>query len=137
MLCRVTVSLYSEIAMKNNKSLGFTLIEVLIALFIIAIALAAVIRATNNGIRTAIHVRDTMAAHWVGLNVISELQIGAFQLPMDGGPLRGKSVMENQVWQWVVHPQSSEKWPGSTQLTVIVRSQNKTITTVTGYLLHA
>ncbi|HLD84353.1 MAG TPA: type II secretion system minor pseudopilin GspI, partial [Coxiellaceae bacterium] len=95
--------------MKNNKSLGFTLIEVLIALFIIAIALAAVIRATNNGIRTAIHVRDTMAAHWVGLNVISELQIGAFQLPMDGGPLRGKSVMENQVWQWVVHPQSSEK----------------------------
>lgn len=70
--------------MKNNgNNSGFTLIEVLVALMILAIALTAVVLASQNSIRTTNHVKNKLAAHWVAMNVISRIQVGMSAPPTD------------------------------------------------------
>ena len=41
-----------------------------------------------------------MGAHWVGMNVISEVRLGLIEPPIDSGELDGKSTMLNQTWHW-------------------------------------
>ena len=56
----------------KNKTKGFTLIEVLIALVIISVALTAIIKATSQNIRDTAYIQDKMIAHWVGLQAMNE-----------------------------------------------------------------
>ena len=57
----------------NHK--GFTLIEVLIALAILAIALTAVIEATSKNIQNTLYLQNKTIASWVGLEIINEAKI--------------------------------------------------------------
>jgi len=120
---------------KSYTSHAFTLIEVLIALLIIAIALAAAIRATNESIRTTIHVQNSVAAHWVGLNILSEIQTGMITLPRSSNTLQGKTKMLNHEWQWSVQIDPSEKIKGLTRMTVAVSLKDHIINSVTGFIL--
>ena len=83
--------------MKKN---GFTLIEVLIALMIIAIAMSAVIRSMNQSIRVTDRVKMAMASHWVAMNALSEIQLGMIKPPVDGSPIRGSAKMLGLTWPW-------------------------------------
>ncbi|MCX7120187.1 MAG: type II secretion system minor pseudopilin GspI [Gammaproteobacteria bacterium] len=116
----------------NNKA--FTLIEVLIALMIIAIALGAAIRAVNESARVTIHVRNTMTAHWVGLNVLSEIQTGLMPFPRDNTVLTGETKMFGQAWTWTAQQTRSDKLPTVMRIVVIVQLRSKNITSVTGYM---
>lgn len=118
----------------RRRSAAFTLVEVLIALLIIAIALAAAIRATNESVRATIHVRNTVAAHWVGLNILSEIQTGLLQSPTLGDSSSGKTTMLNQTWDWTVTTNSREGSSGIIQVVVTVSLRNHVINTVTGYI---
>lgn len=51
---------------------GFTLVEVAIALALLAIALTAVTRASNTGIETHRALRERALAQWVARNRIAE-----------------------------------------------------------------
>lgn len=63
---------------------GFTLIEVLVALAIFAVALAASVRASSISTDGALEVRERMLATWVAQNHLAELAaLGAF--PEVGG----------------------------------------------------
>ena len=119
---------------KTLKTSGFTLIEVLIALLIIAIALAAVIKSTNDSVRASIHVRNTMAAHWVAMNLLSEIQIGTLTPPTSDHAIRGKTKMLNQSWQWIIDVDPSIKIIGSQRLKIRVYLKNKLITSVSGFI---
>jgi len=48
-----------------SRARGFTLIEILVALFILAVALAAAIRTVGASIDTTAALRDRTLAHWV------------------------------------------------------------------------
>lgn len=88
--------------MKNNSNnKGFTLIEVLIALMILAIALTAVILASQNSIRNANHIKDKLAAHWVAMNVISRMQVGRLASPTNGNLSRGEAHMLGKTFEWM------------------------------------
>ncbi|MDP1573988.1 MAG: type II secretion system minor pseudopilin GspI [Coxiellaceae bacterium] len=118
--------------MKKNK--GFTLIEVLIALIIIAVALAAAIRATTASTYATMHLRNTITAHWVGMNVLSEVQSGILVISKDNEIPPGKTEMLNKTWHWVVNTTSSEDLPSIVKITVTVSDDEKhAVTTVTGY----
>lgn len=84
----------------KNKSAGFTLIEVLVALAIISIALSAVIKTTSQNIRDTLYLHNKMIAHWVGLNVINETRAGLLKLPGESADLKQDSVMLGQHWSW-------------------------------------
>lgn len=117
----------------KNRSVAFTLIEVLIALFIIAIALSAAIRSTNQSIHTTTAVQNTMAAHWVAMNILSAFQTG--QLHFSGvNTLDGKTLMLNRQWQW--HADEELPVANIMQVTVTVFYQKHSINAVTGYVLQ-
>ena len=54
---------------------GMTLIEVLVALVIIAVALAATIRSTNVGVANTVYLKQRTVAHWVAMNETVELEL--------------------------------------------------------------
>ncbi|MBL8521963.1 MAG: type II secretion system minor pseudopilin GspI [Betaproteobacteria bacterium] len=65
------------------RARGFTLVEILIALVILAIALSAAGRATNLSIDAAREVRLKTLAAWVAQNRAAELSAGA-EFPAPG-----------------------------------------------------
>lgn len=59
---------------RQNK--GFTLIEVLIALAIIAIALTAIVKASSFNVEDTIHVQNKNIADIMASNVLAQAQLG-------------------------------------------------------------
>ena len=56
-------------------SRGFTLIEVLVALMVVAMGLAALMVAVSGTARTSGYLRDKTLAQWMALNRISEVRL--------------------------------------------------------------
>ena|SRR3989338_1208688 len=112
---------------------GFTLIEVLIALCIIAIALSAAIRATTESTRATTHVKTTMAAHWVALNVLSQIQTKLLTFSKSNEPLQGKTEMLAKTWTWTAQSVISPELPGVRRIIVTVSFKNKAVDTLIGY----
>ena len=72
---------------------GFTLIEVLIALTIIAVSLGAIMSASGNQAYQTAYLKQKTLAHWVAMNEITQLQLDAEK--------KGSSTMVNTEWYWL------------------------------------
>lgn len=59
---------------------GFTLIEVLVALMVVAMGLAALMTAVSGAARTSGYLRDKTLAQWIALNRLSEVRLTANKL---------------------------------------------------------
>ena len=83
--------------MQNSR--GFTLLEILIALAVLALAMGAVIKSTSDytGSHAYLHTR-TMAT-WVARNVMIEFRVGS-EWPAVG-ERKGTSDMGRQEWRWL------------------------------------
>lgn len=76
---------------------GFTLLEVLVALAIAAIGLAAVSRALYQNIEVADRLDQKMIATWVAGNHLAELQISRAYL--SGGETSDSEKMAGRDWR--------------------------------------
>jgi general secretion pathway protein I len=83
-----------------KKQSGLTLIEVLIALAIVAIAMTAIIKATSQNIRGSTYLKDKTIAMWVGQQVLNEARIGLLQPGKDSAGLKATTKMLNTDWYW-------------------------------------
>jgi general secretion pathway protein I len=112
---------------RSPKRRGFTLIEVLVALAIAAIGLAAVLSVVTNSTRNAIYLRNKVLASWIAENRITELRLAVTLPPLDktGGDLE----YAGSKWKWEV--------PGLRRIDVGVRfadgADDATIATMTGF----
>lgn len=79
---------------------GFTLVEVLVALAIVAFGLIAVFGQLSQSAAAAIRLRDKTIAHWVAMNVLTERRL-LRQLP-DAGTESDDIEMANIRWHYVV-----------------------------------
>ena len=61
--------------MSRRSAGGFTLVEVLVALMIVAMGLAALMVAVSSAARTSGYLRDKTLAQWIGLNRLSEVRL--------------------------------------------------------------
>jgi general secretion pathway protein I len=58
-----------------RRARGFTLVEVLVALMIVAMGLAALMVAVSGTARTSGYLRDKTLAQWIALNRLSEVRL--------------------------------------------------------------
>jgi len=77
---------------------GFSLMEVMIALLVLAIALGALIEAGGNAARNASRMQERTIAHWVAENVAAELRLEAALAPT--GKREGKETQLGRTWRW-------------------------------------
>ncbi len=84
---------------EHSRHGGFTLIEVLVALTIIAIALSAIIRATAVMTGNTAHLKEKTYAHWIAMNRVAELRV------TKAWPAVGNSSddveMFGEKWRWM------------------------------------
>ena len=82
----------------HSREQGLTLIEVLIALAIAAIALTAVIKATSQSIRGVTYLQNKSIAMWVAQEVMTEARLGLITLPPQSSPLERTVTMLDRDW---------------------------------------
>ena len=85
--------------MVNKKTKGFTLLEVMVALFVVAIALGGVIKVMGNAARNSARLSDRTFAQWVALNELAELRIKKPWPKL--GEVKGEQEMVERKWNWV------------------------------------
>ena len=81
-----------------GKCHGFTLIEVLVALAIVAIGMAAVIGAVGSSADTAAYLRDKTFANWIALNQLEQARLGN-RMPAKG-TTEGELDYAGHHWRW-------------------------------------
>jgi general secretion pathway protein I len=102
----------------DSHSRGFTLIEVLVALAIVTIGMAAVMGALTSSASTTAYLRDKTFAQWVALNQIANLRLSG-QEPATGKS-DGDTDFAGRTWHWHQEVLTTEL-PGVERIDVSVR----------------
>ncbi len=83
----------------NKHITGFTLIEVMVALTIIAISLGALLNTSGAQANSASYLKQKTLAHWVAVNELTQMRIDK-EFP-DLGDKKGSTSMANHDWYWI------------------------------------
>jgi general secretion pathway protein I len=97
---------------------GFTLIEVLVALAIVAIGMAAVMGALTSSAETVAYLRDKTFAQWVALNQIANVRLSGQQPAV--GNSDGDTEFAGRSWHWHQEVVTTQV-PGVERIDVSVR----------------
>ena len=119
-----------------NTKLGFTLIEILVALTILAIALAAAVRAASVATDSAQEIRLRMLATWIAQNRVAELQ--ATNVFPSAGTVSGRSSMAGVEFEW---QQLTSETPNTAfrkvELKVLRPAKTQSLITLNAYLVRS
>ncbi|HLA75555.1 MAG TPA: type II secretion system minor pseudopilin GspI [Gammaproteobacteria bacterium] len=83
-----------------RRHAGFTLLEVMVALAVLAIALAALVKGVSANVDNSAYLRDRTLAHWVAMNKIAEAQV-RHDWPAVGSS-EGTALMAVREWHWKI-----------------------------------
>jgi len=83
-----------------SRQRGFTLLEVLVALAVLAIALAAAIKGISSHVSNESYLKERSFAHWVAMNKVAELRASG-QWP-NAGELNGDATMGGEEFRWSI-----------------------------------
>lgn len=102
-----------------KRQAGFTLLEVLVALAVLAIAMGAIIGVATQSINTVGFLRDQTFAGWAALNKVNELLLDPKPWPGEGSR-KGGVELANRTWRWEAKFQKTDD-PDLFRLDVTVR----------------
>ena len=112
---------------------GFTLVEVLIALAILAISLTALVKASSSDIENTTFLQNKALAHLVGQEAITLIKLNA--IGFNGNETDQETLLAGKNWHW-----HAEKTPTSIKsiqkINITVFDDKKPISYQTGYLLE-
>lgn len=83
---------------RSARHLGFTLVEVLVALAIVVVGLAALATTANQTVSTSMYLRERTLAQWIALNRITETRLSG-KVPSDT-EMEGEIEYAKQTWRW-------------------------------------
>jgi general secretion pathway protein I len=104
--------------MSRSRAPGFTLVEVLVALVLVALGMAALLTALNSAATSTGYLRDKAFAHWVATNRLIETRLATN--PPQNGSTDGVVEFGNQKWRWLQVVAQTEV-PGMRRVDVSVR----------------
>lgn len=121
--------------MKAGTESGFTLVEVLVAVAILALALGAVIVGGSRYADNAVYLRDKTIANWVAHNLLNQWHLS--QSYPDIGEKTGETEMAGREWAWIAQV---SKTPDQDVRRVDIRvrlaerDEEESLLTVSGFL---
>jgi general secretion pathway protein I len=113
---------------------GFTLLEILVALAVLALSLAALIGAASSQARNAAYLVERTLAQWVAANTLAGLRAEG-RWP-EAGDSRGKAELGGRTWHWELQATPTDD-PELLRLAVEVRDDARAeqpVTTLIAYL---
>ena len=120
--------------MRGHRACGFTLIEVLAALVIVALGMLGVIQAVTQTARNGTYLREKTLAHWIAMNVITERRLLA--TPPDVAESSDEVEFAGQRWRWTMRVTQTEV-DSLRRMDVSVRpaeaAEGSSLATVTGF----
>ncbi len=87
---------------------GFMLIEVLVALFIVALLMAALIKSTTDSTRDIIVLKNKTIASWVASNIVANIELGLIS-PNTSNKQSVKIPMLGQTWYGAINFQNTDQ----------------------------
>lgn len=102
---------------RTRKLRGFTLIEVLIALAVLAVVMASIARATSQTAVATLELQQRTFASWVAANVIEQVRLRD-RWP-NVGRRQGQTIMGLSEWHWQLEISPTEE-PRMRRLDVVV-----------------
>lgn len=96
--------------LRSNKMRGFTLIEVMVALVVVAVALPALLTLVMTQLDGTVMIREKTQAFWVAQNQMTRLQLQHKLLPGYTLPdtANGEADMMGREWHWRMDVQETE-----------------------------
>ena len=85
--------------MKRSRAPGFTLIEILVALAVLAIALTAAAHSVGSAVDTTVALRERMLARWVAEDRMADLELRGEWPALD--TREGDAEMGGRKFHWV------------------------------------
>lgn len=82
-----------------NRYKAFTLIEVLLALAVIAIALTALLKATAQSVAHTQQIKEKSISHWVAMQGVTAIQLGLVSINLNQ-EITEVTTMLGQRWYW-------------------------------------
>ncbi len=101
-----------------NKTTGFTLLEVLVALAIIALGMAAVIKTVASTTVNSSYLRDKTFANWVAQNQLAEIELSPVKPKF--GFRDGDETLGGIKWYWTSKVDKTED-PDTNRIEITVR----------------
>ncbi len=93
--------------MSLRNSRGFTLLEIMVALAVLALAMGALIKTASDFTSNQTYLRDRTMTAWVARNVLVQYQLDA-QWPRVGEK-KGTLKMGWQEWEWLADISQTEE----------------------------
>lgn len=100
--------MFSARTLDQSKNKGFTLIEVIVALGIIATAMAAVMMTVSANVQNATGLKERTFAHWVAVNKMNELLIENQTEWPAIKKTEGSVLMAEHEWFWEQEVEKTE-----------------------------
>jgi general secretion pathway protein I len=100
------------------KAHGFTLVEVLVALVIVAAGASAVLSSLNSAAVSTVYLRDKTFAQWIADNRITETRLATS--PPQNGKTEGEVDYAGRRWKWRQQITDGQ-FPGLRRVDVSVR----------------
>nr|PZN66437.1 MAG: type II secretion system protein GspI [Pseudomonadota bacterium] len=91
-----------------SKSRGFTLIEVVVALMVIALGVGGLLTVLSGAADNTGHMRDKAFAQWIALNRITELRVGRPGQPTRPETGTSRDIVQYAGTSWYLEQQISE-----------------------------
>lgn len=82
----------------RSQQSGFTLLEVLIAMAIVAVVLGSLVRMASGSVDNSAALRERTLALWVAQNQLARLRLSGTWPPP--GTRHGKAEQGGRDWQW-------------------------------------
>lgn len=96
-----TLNVFSFRRMKKAaiSASGFTLVEVLLALVVIAIALTALLKATAQNIENTHRIKEKTISHWIAMQGVSMIQLNLLQVNQSQESTQATTMLKEK-WYW-------------------------------------